>query len=83
MPSPGQLIQLSVRLAVYLLALVVLATARLPDPGPSGDPGLRRTTEPGATRQPDDPPSAPRLALLILLAGGAALDLRGGRVAWR
>ena len=83
MPRPGQVIHLSVRLAVYLLALVVLATARLPDPQPSSQPALRRAAEPDATRRPADPPSASRLALIILLASGAALDLRGRRVAWR
>ena len=83
MPRPGQVIQLSVRLAVYLLALAVLATARLPGPEPSGAPALRQSSEPDASRRPADPPSPSRLVLVILLAGGAALDLRGRRVAWR
>ena len=80
MPRPGQVIHLSVRLAVYLLALVVLATARLPDPEPSSRPALQRSTE--SPVRPSDRATV-RLVLAAALLAGLALDLRGRRVAWR
>ncbi len=80
-PRSRQVVHLAARLAVYLAALAVLATARLP-----AEPSSLRAIQPSspvgaepAGRPPSDPPSAVRLGLVLLLLTGAALDLSGRR----
>lgn len=82
MRRPSRLVPSLVRLATYLAALAVLATARLPDavPGDTASPSAALVAERPA---PPAPHPAVRLLLAAILLGGAALELRGRRAAWR
>ncbi len=79
MPRPSQVVALVIRLAVYAAAIVVVATARLPDATPSRHPAIQRSAEP-----PVRPSGRPTVRLLLagLLLTGIALDVRGRRAAW-
>lgn len=79
MPTPSQVVSLVLRLAVYAVAIAVVATARLPDAQPSSHPALQRSVEP-PVRPSAHPPV--RLLLAGLLVTGLALDVRGRRAVW-
>ena len=70
--------------ATYLLALLVLATAHLPDaPLPEAGPSamLHRVEEPDVPAEDEAP--VIRLALAGVILAGVGLDLRRWRKPWR
>jgi hypothetical protein len=83
MPRLSQFVPLVIRLAVYVTAIVVVATARLPGAAAPSHPAIQRTAERAAARRPAVPPSPIRILIGATLLAGFALDVRGRRPVWR